>query len=146
VTLDAEFNALRRMESLREVSDASVLWLAEHVEDVQFQPGDQFISEGHRTRDCFFLVSGEADVTRGGQRLGLTGPGEPEGEVALFLRVPRTATTTAITVVDALRLPSEAYDAVQAEDPRIAEDLRIGLCRHLARRFGLHAFAGVALE
>jgi CRP-like cAMP-binding protein len=138
--------ALEEMQSLRGVSAQVVEWLAAHVQEVVISAGERFITEGESARDCFFLVTGEAQVTRGGVRLGTTGPGEPEGEVALFLRVPRTATTIALTDVHALLLRAEDYDELERGYPRLAVEFRVPLCRHLARRFGLQAFAGVTAE
>jgi CRP-like cAMP-binding protein len=135
---------LRAMTSLEEVRDEVLQWLAVHVVEVQLEAGREFITEGDTGRECFLIVSGEAEVTRNGTTLGITGPGEPEGEVALFLGVPRTATTTAITEVAALRLDAADYDQLCANNSEVAEHLKVAICRHLARRFGLPSFAGVS--
>lgn len=137
---------LRGMRSLREVGDEALQWLASHVVEVRIEAGREFITEGDQRRDCYFIVSGETQVSRNGTTLGITGPGEPEGEVALFLGPPRTATTIALTDVMALRLDAADFDALGASNGELAERLRVGVCRHLARRFGLPRFAGVALE
>jgi CRP-like cAMP-binding protein len=131
------------MASLSAVGDEALQWLADHVREVQVEAGHEFITEGDLRRDCYFIVSGETRVTRNGSELGITGPGEPEGEVALFLGIPRTATTTAIKNVTALRLEAADFDALRASNSEIAECIRVGVCRHLSRRFGLPSFAGV---
>ena len=134
---------LRRMASLNGVNDAALEWLAAHVVEVELAAGYEFISEGARTRECYFIVTGEARVSKEGTTLGVTGPGEPEGEVALFLGVPRTATATAVSDTTALRLDATDYDLLRATDRALAEHLRVAICRHLAYRFGLPSFAGV---
>lgn len=78
--------------------------------------------------------------------LGVTGEGEPEGELGLFLESPRMATTTARTPVSVLMLAPEDWDRLCTESPGLADEIRVGVCRHLARRFGLPAFAGVPVE
>lgn len=137
---------LRAMRSLSEVGDEGVQWLADHVVEVQIEAGEEFITQGDQSRDCYFIVSGKTRVTRNEAELGITGPGEPEGEVALFLGIPRTATTTAITEVTALRLDAAHFDALRTRNIELAEGLRAGICRHLARRFGLPSFAGVSRD
>jgi CRP-like cAMP-binding protein len=134
---------LRSMQSLGDVGDDALHWLADHVTAIRFKPGDEFITQGDPTRDCYFIVSGETSVSRNGSELGITGPGEPEGEVAMFLGIPRTATTTAITDVMALRLDAGDFDALRASNRELAERIRVGICSHLARRFGVSSFAGV---
>ena len=118
-------------------------WLADHVEPVSFAAGDVLITEGASDRDCFFIVSGDTRVVRGGTELGISSAGEPEGELALFLGTPRSATTTAITEVSTLRLRADDYDRLRRDDPELADDIRLNVCRHLAKRFGLPMFAGV---
>lgn len=137
---------LQVMPSLSEVSDEAIDWLACHVTEVHISAGHQFITEGDHRRECYFIVSGQTRVTRSGLELGITGPGEPEGEVALFLGIRRTATTTATTDVTALRLDAADFDALRATDARLADSLRVGICRHLARRFGLTSFAGISSD
>lgn len=137
---------LRAMRSLSEVGDEGVQWLAGHVVEVRIQAGEAFITQGDQSRDCFLIVSGETRVTRNEAELGITGPGEPEGEVALFLCIPRTATTTAITDVTALRLDATDFDVLRTTNNDLAERIRVGICRHLARRFGLPTFAGVSRD
>ena len=137
---------LRGLRSLRAVSDQAVTWLAEHITPVSFGSGDVLITEGANDRDCFFIVSGETEVVRGGAVLGVSGAGEPEGELALFLGLPRSATTTAISEVDALRLRADDYDRLRRETPELADDIRVNVCRHLARRFGVPMFAGVTAD
>ena len=139
------FDILRRLGSLAAVSDDGVRWMAGHVEPREFGRGDVLIRQGESTRECYFIVDGETEVRRDGAVLGFTGEGEPEGELGLFLRSSRAATTTARTPVSVLMLAPEPWDRLCAESPGLAEEIRVGVCRHLARRFGLPAFAGVSL-
>lgn len=140
------FRALRSLESLGSVSDEGVRWIADHVERREFGPGEQFICQGDPSRECFFILDGQAEIRRDGVVLGVSGAGEPEGELGLFLHVPRTATTTALTEVSSLVLAPEHWDRLCAEAPELATEIRVELCRHLARRFGLPAFAGVPVD
>lgn len=144
--IDEAFEQLRGLGSLARVSDDAVRWLAEHVEPVSFEAGERLITEGDDDRDCYFIVFGETEVVRQGSVLGISGPGEPEGELALFLGTPRSASTTAVSAVRTLRLRAEDYDALRESEPELADHIRVEICRHLARRFGLPSFAGVPAE
>jgi CRP-like cAMP-binding protein len=54
--------------------------------------GKVLLREGDRGREFFALVSGAAEVTRGGTHVASVEPGEFFGEIALVARMPRTAT------------------------------------------------------
>lgn len=134
---------LRQLGSLSAVSEAAISWLAEHVAPRSFEAGEKLIVQGDSSRECFFIVDGETEVARDGSVLGISGVGEPEGELGLFLRIPRSATTTARTRVSALVLRPGDWDELIETQPSLAEEIRVAICRHLAERFGLPSFAGV---
>lgn len=131
---------------LATVSPAGRSWLASQVASRTFAAGDVLISQGETTRECYFIVDGETEVVRDGVVLGRSGAGEPEGELGLFLRLPRSATTTAMTTTHTLVLPAEHWDELCETDRELADHIRVEVCRHLARRFGLPGFAGVPLD
>lgn len=144
--MSEHFKTLRSLGSLSAVPDAGVEWLTAHVEERAFAVTELLIRQGDSTRECYFIVDGEAEVRRDGSVLCVSGPGEPEGELGLFLRSPRSATTTARTPLSTLVLSPEPWDRLCQDAPELATEIRVELCRHLARRFGLPAFAGVTLE
>src|SRR5262245_3657070 len=53
--------------------------------------------EGGPGRECFIIADGKARVTIGGKPVGVVGPGECVGEMALLDRGPRTATVAVQT-------------------------------------------------
>jgi MFS family permease len=84
---------------------------------VSVRGGDVVISAGE-PGDRFYIVSaGRLDVRAGGTPLGVNGPGDGIGEIALLRRVPRTATVTA------------------AEDSQLyaldGDDFLAAICEHL---------------
>jgi CRP-like cAMP-binding protein len=130
------FSVLRAMQSLEDVPDDVVEWLAGAVTEVSFPAGAQIITEGDLERDCFFIVEGLTDVAMGGRIIGQTPAGEPEGEMSLFFHRPRGCTTTAVTALHTLRLRAETYDQLVATDPKMAAALCDGVMAHMKRRFG----------
>lgn len=75
----------------------------------RFAAGATLIREGDPGLDYHLIIAGEVEVSQGGRLVGRVGPGEGVGEIALIRRVPRTATVTALTAVETLRLDGPAF-------------------------------------
>jgi CRP-like cAMP-binding protein len=109
--------------------------LAARGERVRYRKGDRIVSELEPGADVFVLLSGDAEVAvegRGGERevLGQLGPGATVGEMSSLTGELRSATVTATSDVEALRLPDAAFDRLRERRPAIA----IALLRTLSRR------------
>lgn len=80
----------------------------EHFERIAgratFAAGDALIREGESGHAFLVLVTGEAEVIRGGQSLRRLGPGDHAGEFALLDDSPASATVVARTDADVLTL------------------------------------------
>lgn len=62
-----------------------------------FQAGETILREGEEGDCMYVLVQGEAEISLQGKSLGLVGPGEIFGEMALIETTHRSATITART-------------------------------------------------
>jgi CRP-like cAMP-binding protein len=82
--------------------------------------GHVLIREGERGREFYVLLDGTVEVTQNGEKIGLLGPGEWLGEVALISQVPRTATVVATSPVDVLVLTDHAFQQLLNDVPSIA--------------------------
>jgi CRP-like cAMP-binding protein len=65
--------------------------------------------EGDPGDDYVLIESGEAEVSRFGQVIGVLGPGEGLGEIALLHDVPRTASVMALSPISAFSLDRESF-------------------------------------
>lgn len=81
--------------------------------------GEVLLREGTRSDGMYVVLSGEVDVTRGGDFLASLREGEVFGEISLLRKTPATATVTATRRTALLRLPREDFDHLILSHPQI---------------------------
>src|SRR5207245_2371913 len=91
--------ALKSAPLFEGISGRQMDELARVVDELDEPAGKVLASEGAIGHEFFVLLEGQAAVTQGGREIGLLGPGDFFGEIALLEGVPRTATVTATTPV-----------------------------------------------
>lgn len=102
-------------------------------------PAGQVILRRHDPSDSlFFLLSGELRVRviigREEKTLGKINTGECFGEIAMFMRTPRTADVVVESHARMLRLTSEAFLLLINELPQIAAPILFDMARVMACR------------
>ena len=103
------------------------------VDEADFPTGSALMREGHTGRECFVVVSGEADVSIRGERIARIGPGDITGEMALISHQPRSATVKARTDVRALVLTSQSLNAVLDTAPAVTRHVMRALAERLRK-------------
>jgi len=98
------------------------------VAPIKVSPGSAVVREGEPGDSLFLIVQGRLRVwTRGTDGsevpLAVLRPGDFFGEVALLTRRPRTATVTAITEAELLRLDHKTVDELRRRHPDIDASL-----------------------
>ena len=88
--------------------------LAESLVPMSFAPGAVVLRKGDPGDHYLLIAEGEVEVTDDGHSLGMFGPGEGVGEIALLHRVPRTATVSARTPVSAFAIDGTSFLAAVA--------------------------------
>jgi MFS family permease len=116
VRLDAEapdhrraLAALRTSTVFAHLPQPALEELAGAAAPTRFASGATLIREGEPGLDYHLITAGEVEASQGGRVVGRIGPGDGVGEIALIRRVPRTATVTALTAVETLRLDGPAF-------------------------------------
>jgi CRP-like cAMP-binding protein len=87
--------------------------------------------EGSPGKECLVIAEGRAQVTIGGQPVGVVGPGECVGEMALLDRGPRTATVTAQTSMGLYVLSSREFQDLLEVSPVVARKVGAILAQRL---------------
>jgi CRP-like cAMP-binding protein len=123
-----------RMPLFAELDSQQVQLLAATMKEEAYETGRVIIHQGDIGETFYVIQSGRVQVTveqDGEQKvLAERGPGEYLGEIALLLAVPRTATVTALTPVQALTLHKRDFDQLVAKHLYISR----GLERETSRR------------
>ena len=88
--------------------------LAESMQPVSFEQEDVLMRKGESGDRYVLIASGTVDVRDDDLHLGTCGPDEGVGEIALVRDVPRTATVTALTRVEAYEIDAATFLAALA--------------------------------
>jgi CRP-like cAMP-binding protein len=104
--------------------------LADRIEIVTAQPGDDVITEGEPGDHYYLVVAGRLAVTIGSESVGEISEGGSFGEIALIRDVPRAATVTCVTPVELYAISRDDFLMTVTGHPRsmatatqIADDL-----------------------
>ena len=124
---------------MRERSPAHWDRLLQFVERRAFRSGEEVIRRGDVDRALYIVVDGnlEARVTesRGGRGAAVPVPsGSVIGEIGFFDGQPRTATVTAVTDGEMLRLSFDSFQTLAVREPDLAQAMLLDLGRILAIR------------
>jgi CRP-like cAMP-binding protein len=117
-------HALKSAPLFEGLADRQLDELARVVDEMDAVPGKALANEGAIGHEFFVLLEGQAAVTQGGREIGLLGPGDFFGEIALLEDVPRTATVTATTAVRFFVLTRQAFRGVTARYPDVEAKVR----------------------
>lgn len=102
-------------------------------------PGTIVLREGEPADDVFLVLEGSLAVSAAGEgrsvflTLGELGPGDHFGEIGIVEELPRTATVTALTDCDILRIPGADFVAAIHQAPTLSGTLVDGIVGRLSR-------------
>ncbi len=111
---------LAKVPLFSDCSPRDLLLIAKVIKDVDHPAGTVIAREGEPGIGLFIIAEGTAEVTIGGKKKIMLGPGDFFGEIALLDGGPRTATVTAITDVKLLGLTEWVFRGLMQEHPPIA--------------------------
>jgi CRP-like cAMP-binding protein len=129
---DAKVELLKRVPLFSKLDKKALDDVAHIADEIDLPAGKVMATEGDRGREFFVLLKGEADVTRGGQKINTMKEGDFFGEIALVTKMPRTATVTATSDVDVLVITERAFDNLLKKSPTIGRGVAEALAERVA--------------
>jgi signal transduction histidine kinase len=109
MTIEASDRALlRRVPLFEELTDEDFAWIADCGDPVELAVGDVLAREGEPGDAMFVIVTGELEVVKRSRTadvpIGVVGPGEIVGEMAMLETQPRMASVRAIAATRVVRI------------------------------------------
>jgi CRP-like cAMP-binding protein len=136
MSLEQEVELIRRFPIFSKIAPAKQKLLCFSSERLTYSPLQEIFHMGDPGDSCYIVIEGDIEISvdrpngKGTLLLSTVGPNGIVGEIAIFGQVPRTATATAKTRVEVLRISAELFRSVIRENP----DAAIELIRSLAGR------------
>ncbi|MGA8847369.1 MAG: cyclic nucleotide-binding domain-containing protein [Nocardioides sp.] len=124
-------DALSNVDLFRKLSGRQLKKLAAAGRQVVSPSGKRIAGEGDSALAFHVILSGEAEVTRGGQTLRVLGPGDYFGEISMIDGKPRSASVTTVGEVTAFAIPHASFAALVEADAEISHALLLALCARL---------------
>ena len=135
MSLKEEVEILRSIPLFARIEPAKLKLLAFTSQRLTFAPGESLCRQGDPGDSAFIILQGSADVVvenAAGESavVAKVGRNSVIGEIAILIDVPRTATVTATSPLQALRVDKETFFRLMVEFPQMA----VEIMRELARR------------
>jgi CRP-like cAMP-binding protein len=135
---DAKIELLRKVPLFERVPRKELARVAALAAEVSYPQGVALLQEGSRDDGFFILLQGEVDVRHRARLLQTLHRGQFFGEIALLADVPRTATVTTGTPVEALVISRADFKRLLGDSPALA----LKVLEELAYRLQTTALAG----
>lgn len=137
MSLNQEVDALRRVPLFQPIEPRRLKLLAFTSERLQFNPGQDIVTQGDPGDAAYIILSGEADVliNNNGEMIPVARLDDNAviGEIAILTGVPRTATVRAVGELTALRIGKDTFFKLITDIPDIGMEIMKELARRLER-------------
>ena len=134
MSLQQEFELLRRVPIFAEIEPAKLKLLAFMSERVGFDPGKTLMKQGDPADAAYLIIEGHAEVVletpAGPITVATFGANDIAGEMGILANAPRAATVRATDRVIALRISKESFMRMVREFPSMA----VSIMQELAHR------------
>lgn len=134
MSLEQEVELIRQFPIFGKIQPAMQKLLCFSAERLAYDPGQVMFNVGESADAAYIIIEGSAEISvptpAGPIVVNNVGKNDIVGEIAIFGDVPRTATVTAVTRLETLKISKELFVKVIRENP----DAAIELIRILASR------------
>ena len=133
--LNKDVEALRNIPLFAKIEPSKLKLLAFTSERLRFMAGDELCRQGDVGDAAYIILDGEADIlvdtARGPMRVASVGRNDIIGEIAILCDVPRTATVTASSEVETLRISKDGFFHLVTQFPQIGVEVMHELASRL---------------
>ena len=131
---DRLISALRQQTIIHDNENLSIE-LAEQVEILQCESGEELIVQGAADNDIYFILSGRFSIVVNGREVAIRGPGQHVGEMALIdPSARRSASVIAIEPTVVAKISELAFRPLADRYPRVWQLIATELARRLQQR------------
>ena len=140
MSLEQEVELIRRVPIFSRLAPAKQKLLCFSSERLTYPAAKELFAEGSPGDCCYLIIDGAIEITVQREKDGVTeshtiavlGPNEICGEIAVFGESKRTATATAKTRLEVLRISADLFRSIVRENPDAAMELIKILAQRLA--------------
>lgn len=141
MSLEREFELLQSVPVFSMIEPAMQKLLCFTSERVVYEAGEVLFRQGDAANAAYVVIEGTIEIAvaaPAGKRIVNTlGPNDIVGEAAMFSDLPRTATATANTRLETLRIAKDVFCDMMRENPGAALHINHLLARRLASTVAL---------
>ena len=136
MSIEQEVELIRRIPIFQRIQPAMQKLLCFGSERITYDAGQPLVKAGDAADAAYVIIEGTVEVTISVDAttkplvISTSGANEIIGEIGIFGDVPRTATVTATTRVEALKISKELFINIIRQNP----DAAIAVLRVLATR------------
>ena len=128
MSLEQEVELIRRFPIFSKIAPAKQKLLCFSSERLTYSAGQEIFHEHDVANECYVVIDGTVEISieqEDGPPLLINTLGRNEllGEIAIFGNVPRTATATAKSRLEVLRISKDLFHSVIRENPDAAIEL-----------------------
>lgn len=150
MSLNEEVELLQKIPLFAKIEPAKLKLLAFTSERLTYEPGQDLCRQGEMGDAAYLIMEGEADILvdgpNGAIKVAKAGRNEIVGEIAILCDVPRTATITATSKLETLRITKDLFFRLVKEFPEMAVEIMRELASRLERTNGQLAEANRKLQ
>jgi CRP-like cAMP-binding protein len=129
---DSKVELIKKVPLFSKLSKKGLEDVAHLADELDLPSGKTMAEEGDRGREFFVLLEGEAEVTKGGQRINVMRDGDFFGEIALVTKMPRTASVTATKDVRVLVITERDFSALLKRSTEVSRGVAEALAERIA--------------
>ena len=115
ISIEEKFNAVQGLDFFVDFPESEISEIINAASWQEFDPGSEIVVEGDIDDSFFILVSGNVEVVKDGQLLGVLKEGDCFGEMAYLSKSERTATIRAKNYVSLMKINATLMDQVSID-------------------------------